>query len=153
MSVRPLLRPASAVLFAAVLLPAGLAAQAAPTAADSAGVRKALQHYLTAHATGSPDEARAAFAPGATLKGWRDGKPYERSAVDYAAGFSGAPAADESRRRRSIDFIDIRGTAAVARITLDYPAVTFTDYMQLLKLDGEWKIVSKTFHAEPKPKP
>jgi len=35
---------------------------------------------------------------------------------------------------------------------LDYPAVKFTDYMTLLKIDGEWKIINKTFYADAKAK-
>ena len=27
----------------------------------------------------------------------------------------------------------------IAEIVLDYPQVKFTDYMSLLKIDGEWK--------------
>jgi hypothetical protein len=46
--------------------------------------------------------------------------------------------------------VDITGNAAMAKIVLDYPQVKFTDYMSLLKIDGEWKIINKTFHAEPK---
>jgi hypothetical protein len=38
----------------------------------------------------------------------------------------------------------------VAKLTLTYPAVTFTDYMALLKIDGEWKLVNKMFHADRK---
>jgi hypothetical protein len=38
----------------------------------------------------------------------------------------------------------------VARIVLDYPTVKFVDYMTLLKIDGEWKIINKSFYAEPK---
>ena len=41
--------------------------------------------------------------------------------------------------------IDITGTAAIAKVELDYPDVFFTDYMSLLKVDGEWKIVDKIF--------
>ena len=41
--------------------------------------------------------------------------------------------------------------ALVAKITLEYPGVTFTDYMSLVKVDGEWKIVNKTFHANRQP--
>lgn len=33
------------------------------------------------------------------------------------------------------------------------PTVTFTDYMSLLKVGDEWKIVNKVFYAEPKAKP
>ena len=39
---------------------------------------------------------------------------------------------------------------AVAKLVLDYPQIKFTDYMTLLKVDGEWKIINKTFYAEPK---
>jgi len=31
--------------------------------------------------------------------------------------------------------------------------VKFTGYFTLLKIDGEWKIVNKSFHAEPKNTP
>ena len=63
---------------------------------------------------------------------------------------SGKPAADESKRKRAIEAIDVVGNAAVARIILDYPTVKFIDYMTLLKINGEWKIVNKSFYAEPK---
>jgi hypothetical protein len=36
---------------------------------------------------------------------------------------------------------------------LDYPTVKFVDYMTLLKINGEWKIVNKSFYAEPKAAP
>ncbi|HEX8636521.1 MAG TPA: nuclear transport factor 2 family protein [Pyrinomonadaceae bacterium] len=49
-----------------------------------------------------------------------------------------------------MESVDITGNAASAKIILDYPTVRFTDYMSLLKIDGEWKIVNKTFYAEPK---
>jgi len=42
------------------------------------------------------------------------------------------------------------GNAVAATIVLEYPTTIFTDYMSLLKVDGEWKIVNKTFHAEPR---
>jgi hypothetical protein len=41
--------------------------------------------------------------------------------------------------------------AAFAKIELDYPKVKFTDYFTLLKVDGEWKIMSKVYHGQPKP--
>lgn len=134
----------------ALLLRGTVAGAQAPSAADSAGVRAALDHYLRAHATGSPAEAQLAFGPGAALWAMRDGKLWTLDATTYALRFSGAPAKDEPQRKRRVDFLDIRGTAAVARITLDYPEVTFTDYMSLLKVGTEWKIVAKTFHADPK---
>ena len=45
-----------------------------------------------------------------------------------------------------IGTIEIRGNAA--SVTLqehDFGGVNFTDFMHLIKRDGEWKIISKTF--------
>lgn len=36
----------------------------------------------------------------------------------------------------------------MAKITLIYPSVTFTDYMSLLKVGDDWKIVAKLFDAK-----
>jgi hypothetical protein len=73
-----------------------------------------------------------------------------RSFADYISGFSGKPAPDEANRKRSIEAIDVSGNAAVAKIILDYPTTRFVDYMSLLKINGDWKIVTKIFYAEPK---
>jgi hypothetical protein len=128
----------------------GGAPLASQQSADEAGVRAALNHYIQGHATGDGSHMRIAFHPNANLYFIRDGKYVERTSADYAAGFSGRPPADEAQRKRRIESVDIAGTAAQAKIVLEYPGVTFTDFMTLLKIDGEWKIVAKVFHAERK---
>ena len=126
-----------------------------PSAASEAeaAARVPLESYISAHATGNPDYIRKAFFPDAKIMAYRDGKLLNLSVEEFASRFSGKPAADESQRKRRIDSLDITGNAGVARIVLDYPDATLTDYMSLLKVNGEWKIVNKVFHAEPKVKP
>jgi hypothetical protein len=93
---------------------------------------------------------RAAFHPTAYLA-WIAGDTLaRRSSEAYAAGFTGRPADDEARRRRRIVSIDRTGTAAIAKVELDYPTVRFIDYMSLLKVGNEWKIVNKIFYRENK---
>lgn len=121
--------------------------------AEAAAARIPLENYINAHATGNPDYIRKAFFPGAKIMAFRDGKLLNLSVEEFASRFSGKPAADESQRKRRIDSLNITGNAGVARIVLDYPDTTLTDYMSLLKVDGEWKIVNKVFNAEPKAKP
>lgn len=121
--------------------------------ADAAAARVPLESYISAHATGNPDYIRKAFFADAKIMAWRDGKLLNLSVEEFASRFSGKPAADESQRKRRIESLDITGNAGVARIVLDYPDATLTDYMSLLKVNGEWKIVNKAFHAEPKTKP
>jgi hypothetical protein len=60
--------------------------------------------------------------------------------------FDGAPAPDKASRTRTVDLIDVTGPSAIAKLTLNHGAVTFTDYMQLVETDiGEWKIANKAF--------
>lgn len=124
----------------------------AATEAEAAAARVPLENYISAHATGNPEYIRKAFFPDAKIMAFRDGKLLNLSVDEFASRFSGKPAADESQRRRRIDSLDITGNAGVARIVLDYPDATLTDYMSLLKVDGAWKIVNKVFNAEPKAK-
>lgn len=120
---------------------------------ETEAARIPLEHYLNAHATGNPDFIRKAFFLEAKIMAFRDGKLLNLSVEEFAARFSGKPAADESQRKRRIESLEITGNAGSARIVLDYPEVTMIDYMSLLKVDGEWKIVNKVFNAAPKAKP
>lgn len=114
-------------------------------------VRQALEHYFRGHATGQGEHFRKVFHPDSKLFAVRDGKYWQLTSEEYIARASGKPAADEEKRMRRIESIDITGNAAIAKITLHYPQVKFTDYMSMLKIDGEWKIVNKTFYAETPP--
>ena len=115
---------------------------------DDAAVRAALNHYLQGHATGLGSEFQKGMHPQGTMYFLRDGQLVLRSFPDYYGGAAGKPAVDEAQRRRRIDLVDITGNAAVAKIVLEYPGVTLTDYMSLLKVEGTWMIVAKSFHAE-----
>ena len=134
----------------AVLALAGPVAAQAPVE-EEADVRAALQHYLLGHATGDGAHHAMVFHPESKLFWMRDDTLNTRTSAEYIAGASGSPAQDEDQRRREIAMVDVTGDAAVAKIVLDYPGRVFTDYMSLLKIDGEWKIVNKTFTVEEKP--
>jgi hypothetical protein len=144
------------LLIAVLLVPfisAGLTALAQTSPAQSseeAGVRACIEHYFRGHATGVGDHFRKAFHPDAKLFFIREGKLTTWTLDEYVGRASGKPPADEAERKRSIASIDISGNAAFAKVLLDYPSVQFVDYMSMLKIDGEWRIVNKTFYAEPK---
>lgn len=140
-------------LFTLLLLLAVPTFAAGPSAGtEEAGVRAAIQHYFDGHATGDGAHYRLAFQADSKISFMREGKFMAWTLDEFAGRASGKPAADEAQRKRSIDWIDVTGDAAVAKIRLEYPEVTFIDYMSLLKIDGEWKIVNKTFNADRKKK-
>jgi hypothetical protein len=118
--------------------------------AEETAVRVPIENYFKGHATGNGEYFRKAFHPEAKLFFIREGKFSQLTSEEYIARANGKPPADEAKRKRQIESINITGNAAVVKVVLDYPAVKFTDYMSLLKIDGEWKIVNKTFFAEPK---
>ena len=118
--------------------------------AEEAAVRAALEHYFRGHATGQGEHFRKVFHADSKLYAIRDGKFWNITSEQYISRASGTAPADEAKRKRTIESVDITGNAAIAKVVLDYPQVKFTDYMSLLKVDGTWMIVNKTFHAEPK---
>ncbi len=117
---------------------------------DEAAARIPVEMYLKAQATGDPELIRKAFHPEAKLFFNREGKFTQLTRDEFAARFSGKPAPDEAQRKRTIDSLTVTGDAAMAKLTLDYPNAVLTDYLSLLKVDGEWKIVHKIFNARPK---
>lgn len=111
-----------------------------------------IELYLEAHRTGQVEFVRKAFHADARIISFRDGALHSLTVDEFSKRFQGEPAADEAQRKRHIASFDVVGNAATAKIVLDYPEVTFTDYMNLLEIDGVWKIANKTFHAAPKAK-
>jgi hypothetical protein len=117
-------------------------------------VAATVQLYFQGHATGNGDFFRKAFHPDAKLFWVKDGALAQRTSAEFAAGATGKPADDESRRVRRIAMIDVAGDAAIARVELDYPDMSFVDYLSLLKIDGKWTVINKIFHrGAPKPVP
>lgn len=125
------------------------ATASAQTPADDKAVRAVIQQYFRGHATGDPAEMKKAFHPTAHVEGNRDGKFVSWTAEQYAANFTGKPAADEATRKRTIDRVDISGDAAMVSATLVHGATTFTDYFVLLKINNEWKIANKVYTRRP----
>jgi hypothetical protein len=142
----------SYLLFAFVFLTCTIASSAQTS--EKEAVKVPLENYIKAHATGDPEYARKAFHTEGNMTFIRDGKFISETFDAFIKrAFTGKPAADEEKRQsgRKIEAIDVNGNAAVAKIMLDYPNVKLVDYMTLLKINGGWKIVNKSFYAEPKP--
>jgi hypothetical protein len=137
-------------LVSTFILAAVASIASAQSAPDTAGARVPVEHYLAGHATGDGAHHRLAFAPQASLFWIRGDTLNTRTSEAYIAGASGKPQPDEAQRKRWIESIDVAGNAGVAKVILDYPNMRFVDYLSLLKINGEWKIINKIFYSEPK---
>jgi len=108
-----------------------------------------LNKYNEGGAKANSALMKPAFNEKATIFGIEDGKlaggeiQNLYNAIDTV--FRPSPEA-----KAAIVRIDIVGTAASARVDTDnISGFCFTDFFNLLKVDGQWTIVSKIYHTHP----
>lgn len=113
---------------------------------EEAGVRECLQNYMS----GQGDRVEKAFHPSASMK-YIDVQTNEFKDVPIAE-FIARIKANTSPLKRKIEIVslNIEGTAAQAKIKIETGNAILYDYMNLLKINGEWKIVSKIFSRQNK---
>lgn len=116
---------------------------------DEEGVKQALMNYLDGGTYGDTVKLSAAFHVSASMK-FIDNKTGEFRDVPIRDFLNRAKAnaGKTSNRKTKIVYTTISGTAAHARLEIDGGTYKFHDYMNLLKVNGEWKIVSKIFWRE-----
>jgi protease I len=114
-------------------------------------VKETVQNYLDGGTYGDTAKMAKVFHPTAFMK-FVDVKTGEFRDVPIAKYLETgkANAGKKIDRTTKILNIDITGTAAQAKLELDMPNVKLTDYFNLLKINGEWKVVSKIFAREDK---
>ena len=111
-------------------------------------VKIPLENYLKGHQTGKAEYMEKSMYKEGKLTFIRDGKYTKIEFPDYMKLMKGEVAEDESKRKRWIESIEITGTVAIGKLVFDYPRIKITDYMTLLKIGGEWKIVHKGSYSE-----
>lgn len=116
---------------------------------EEAAVRATLENYMSAQ----QDRVRKAFELTAHMQlvDPESGELKKVPITEYIARL--APVVKEEPGKswkREIQSIDISGNAAQAKIRIDAGTMMIYDYMSLLKINGEWKIVSKVFSRENK---
>jgi hypothetical protein len=112
---------------------------------DEQEVTKCLENYMS----GVGDRVEKAFHPSATMK-YIDAKTGEFKDVPIADYIARVKANKTPDRKIEIVYKNIQETAAQAQIRIETPNAILNDYMNLLKIDGEWKIVSKIFSRREK---
>jgi hypothetical protein len=116
--------------------------------ADEAAVRATIQHYFDGGMS-----VRKAFHPSARMTFIADSGftlvPIEEYLSRVEEGARRNPENRGWPEKRIAD-IDITGDAAVAKLELGNAQSSVTDYMTLLRIDGQWLIVNKSFTRQRK---
>ena len=135
----------SLVFVAAIsLLPFTAIAQSSDHKAVDAVMKKFISAYITADNT----LATEVFRKDGVMIGYSVARGSEllmRTGEQFAEGFNGKPAADEAKRKRTYEIVDMAENFAAVRVNLDYPGWRGVDYVVLLKVDGKWMIMSKSW--------
>ncbi len=114
---------------------------------DYEQVAETVNYYLEGGTNNDFETLKKAFHENATMK-YLSKEGYKE--VNVLQFFSGMDASKPKQNRKTrIADITISGHAANARLEIEYPTFTFIDFMNLLKIDGEWKIVNKIFYRKP----
>ena len=108
-------------------------------------IAMAVQHYIDGAKSGSGEQMKPAFHEDATVFGYIGPDLFAGPIQQrFAWNDENGPATGLEAQIASIDLIE---TVATVRLELDnWTGHRFTDLFTLLKVDGEWKIMSKIFH-------
>ena len=111
---------------------------------DIEQITATLTDYIEGTANGEPERLRRAFHPDFNLYAVDDkNKLLVRSGEKY---ISGVKQGEKSNRIGRIISIDYEKDAATAKVEIVVPKWrVFTDYFLLVKYEGSWKIVQKSY--------
>ena len=109
-------------------------------------VEEAAMKFVKSVAEGKSSYAKELFSDEAVLFGYLDGK-LEHGSIEQFYENVDTVGADKGFKAR-VDVIDIEETLAVVRVLEENwgGRIDFTDYLLLMKMDGEWRCVAKAYN-------
>ena len=107
-------------------------------------INKPLMDYIEGTANGEPDRLKRAFHPDFNLYFVQNDSVKMWSGKGYIANVKQGR---KSNRIGKIISVDYENDAAIAKIEIDMPdrKRLYTDYLMLLKVKDDWKIIHKSF--------
>lgn len=119
-----------------------------PEANDEQDVRSVLNRYVKGYINADEATLRDVFADDAVMNGYLEDRLVAGTPEPFISRVASEPslASQGLDLRYDIAAISVTGNAASATLKeYGFGAFNFTDFMHLIKRDGCWKIISKTF--------
>lgn len=109
-------------------------------------VEEAALKFVKSVAEGDSRYAKELFIDEAVLFGYLDGKLEHGSIEQFYKNVDTVSAGKDFKAR--VDIVDIEETLAVVRVLEEKwgGRIDFTDYLLLMKINGEWKCVAKAYN-------
>lgn len=119
----------------------------AATEDDQARIAAVVQDYLDGMVFADEAKLRAALHPNWACIGNFDGRLEwdSRDAFIESVKAVASPPADGRYHHRTVS-TDVTGDTAAVKVEADVVGLRFTDYLTLVRADGDWVIVNKVFH-------
>lgn len=116
------------------------------TLKDYQDVEKAAMNFVKSVAEGNSKYAKKLFTDEAVLFGILNGE-LEHGSIEQFYKNVDTVGKDENFKAR-VDVVTVEETLAVVRVLEEGwgGSIDFTDYLLLLKLNGEWKCVAKAYN-------
>lgn len=114
--------------------------------AEYKAVEAAAMKFVKSVAEGDSRYAKELFVDEAVLFGFLDGKLEHGSIEQFYHNVDTVSAGEKFDAR--IDIVALEETVAVVRVLEEKwgGRIDFTDYLLLMKMDGEWKCVAKAYN-------
>lgn len=114
--------------------------------AEYAAVEAAAMKFVKSVAEGNSKYAKELFTTDAVLFGYLDGELEHGSIEQFYHNVDTVGAGDDFKAR--IDIVSIEESVAVVRVLEEKwgRRIDFTDYLLLMKMNGEWKCVAKAYN-------
>ena len=118
------------------------------TATEREAIAAALQLYIDGVSKGDAEKLKKGFDERAWMFGELGGQRYDVPVSELIAMVTAQPL-DTGDGNFEARIVSIEQVGDVASATIEedgaWGAISFTDFFTLSKIDGQWKIVNKTF--------
>ena len=120
---------------------------------DLNDVAATLGDYFDGIHESSEEKLRRAFHPIAHVYSMSDGVVADLNLDAFVARVTSRESAASQNEPRTdrIVSVDFSGPdEALAKVELSIPGIDFVDFLSLMRVDGRWRIIAKTYHAMPR---
>jgi hypothetical protein len=120
-------------------------------AGPAAAVRRVMERYVEAVYKADADTLRGLFHPAAVMSGYLGDTLLAGSPEPFLVDVGGRPSMESTGALYTAGILDIHASSRTASLRLEetgfFGVHSFVNYFHLLKVEGEWKIVAKTFES------
>lgn len=115
--------------------------------ADKEHIDLVVRNYVEGMVFADETLLRQAFHPSCRIIGHYHKELEWLSLDDFISAIkSEGPAAKDTKPFWDVISVDVTGDAAAVKLLDDYIGMRFTDYLSLLKIDHQWRIINKLYY-------